>query len=271
MTVAELFARFLAKAPWVDPDNTPDGIEIGSPDQPVTSVGVGWSACAANLRAAAADGRDLFITHEPCFCEFWEPDLAFRQTEWGRLRARICEEHGMALVAMHDIWDAWPELGIRDSWARHLELGDDRLVARRSYRTVDQWLGLYEVEETTVGDFARHVARKVEPFGEDAVFLMGDPSRRVGKVAVGTGCGIPTFEMLSLGADVMVQVFDRAFQTFTRLPLVDLGANLIVVEHGVAEMPGMQNMALHLPEMFPGVRAAFYRCEPDSRAVVAGP
>ena len=37
-----------------------------------------------------------------------------------------------------------------------------------------------------------------------------------------------------------------------------MGANLITVEHDIAEMPGMQSMAEYLNRTFPGVEATFY-------------
>jgi len=270
MTVRQIFSHFLEGAPWVEPGNTADGIEIGPLDREVTRVGVGWSACLPNLRAAAEGKCDLFITHEPCFCEFWEPELRFRETEWGRLRSGLCRENGMALMALHDTWDGWPVYGIRDSWAALLGLRPEDLLERRSYGNKENdWLGLYQVPETTVDGFALHVAEKVRQFGGRGVAMMGDGDGLVHKVAVGTGCGIPTFEMLELGADVLVQVFDRAYQTFTRLPLLDLGANAIVLEHGLTEMPGMRNMARYLTETFPTTDALFFCNEPLTRFVEA--
>jgi len=68
--------------------------------------------------------------------------------------------------------------------------------------------------------------------------------------------------MLELGADALVMTFDRAGQTSVRIPLVEMGANILVVEHGVAEMPGMQRMAEYLNKTFDGVEATFYSEEP---------
>jgi len=64
MTVKDLYDYFLAEADWVNRQHTPDIIEFGDPHARVSKIGVGWSACTMNLQAAAADGCDLFITHE---------------------------------------------------------------------------------------------------------------------------------------------------------------------------------------------------------------
>ena len=57
-------------------------------------------------------------------------------------------------------------------------------------------------------------------------------------------------------------------QTTVRIPLAELGANVIAVEHGTAEMPGMQSMAEYLNRTFPGVEARFY-CEEPAATTVA--
>jgi len=266
MTVKECYEYFLQRAGWVDRKSTPDVIEAGDPDRQARKVGVGWSACTQNLRAAARDGCDLFITHEPSFRDVWQPEAATRETDWGRERLKVLEESGMALLALHDTWDVWPEMGVHDSWARLLDLRD--LVAREAPLPRLR-VSLYRVPQTTLREFARHVAARVAEFGQEGVIVHGDPERPVRKVAVGTGCCLPGAEMLSRGADVLVHALDASTQTVTRLPLLDLGASIIEVEHSVAEMPGMKRLAEYINREFAGVEAAFYCNEPASRIVRA--
>jgi putative NIF3 family GTP cyclohydrolase 1 type 2 len=239
---------------------------VGTPDHRVTRIGTGWSACTANLEAAAADGCDLFISHEPSYCEFWEPKANFRGSAWGRRRAAILERHGMAQMALHDTWDNWPVYGVRDSWLAFLGLHQP-LFFRDYLGRPNQWLSMHEVRPTTVDGFAAEVAARIAALGAPAVAVMGRGEAPVRKVAVGVGCGIPTFEMLELGADLLIVVYDRAFQTFTRLPLLDLGANLLVLEHGTTEMPGMRNLARYLNETFPAIPATYYQHEPGYHLV----
>lgn len=273
MNVRELFEHFVNNASWVDPEATADAIEYGDPDKPVRRIGTGWTGCVANLRAAAADGCDLYITHEPSFCEFWDPQLKFRESAWGRARVRVLEESGMAQIALHDTWDVWPTWGIGDSWLSALDLGEP--VAEAQYRyQLDPSLGgmmmpLFEIPETTVDAFAAWLAEKVRPYRQHGVAVMARADAPVRRVAVGAGCTTPSFEMIALGADTLVQPFDRAFQTITRIPCVDLGASVIVLEHGVSEMPGMENMARYIEETFPDLEATFYCHEPVTRMVSA--
>jgi len=264
MTVKELYDYFLGKADWVNREHTPDIIEFGNPDAEVSKIGVGWSACTMNLRAAAGDGCDLFITHEPSFCDVWSPEAAKRETEWGRRRLAILEENSLALIALHDTWDVWPEAGIHDAWVALLGL--DKLLERKSPLPRLR-VSLYETPETSLRLFAEHVAARVGEFGQHGVIVHGDLTRRVNKVAVGTGCCLPEAEMLSCGADVLVHALDGSPQSVIRLPLLDLGASIIEVEHAVAEMPGMRQLAAYINGTFRDLSAVFYRNEPESLIV----
>jgi putative NIF3 family GTP cyclohydrolase 1 type 2 len=230
----------------------------------VAKIGVGWSACTANLEAAARDRCDLFITHEPSFCEVWLPDAALRTTEWGKKRLAILDRNAMVLFALHDTWDVWPEMGIHDSWAAHLGLS--QLLEREAPRP-RLGISLYEIDETTLDEFAQRVAAAVAEFGEQGVIVHGEPAKRIRKVAVGTGCCCPEWSMLRRGADVLVHALDASKQTTTRLPLLDMGASIIEVEHGACEMPGMKNLAQYINDTFSQLTAVFFCEEPASRIV----
>ena len=261
MTVRELYEHFLDNAPWVVRDQTPDLIEHGDPTAPIGRIGVGWSACTQNLEAATQDGCCLYITHEACFWDYWAPEKEIRNTPWGSKRLSILDESGMALMVLHDTWDVWPQYGIHDSWAALLGMGDPL------QRVAKQDINLYAIEETRLDTFARLVASRVAPFGERWVIAHGDLATPVRLVALGTGCHLPTFEMLSLGADVLVHALDVSSQTGVRLPLLDLGANIIEVEHSVSEIPGMINLVRYLEMTYPALEVQFYRQESQSSIV----
>lgn len=267
--------HLFAVASWVDPAATCDRIVHGDPDREVARIGVGWVPCAQNLEAAAADGCELFISHETFFYGRWAPDLDSRDTAWGRRRMEILRAHDMAGMNLHDTWDNFPEHGIRDSWRSFLGLGE--LIAERPYYHPGQKrfaprnsLALCRVAPQTFGEFAAAVARKCRVFpASHGVTTHGDRAAPIRTVATGVGCHIPTLEMLELGADALVLTFDQAAQTRIRIPLVEMGARLLVVEHGVSEMPGMQSLAGYLEKTFPGVRAAFYAREPAADTLTA--
>lgn len=245
MNTQMLREHLLNRAPWVDPQDTVDTIKAGDPLRPITCVGVGWMATLANLRAAHGLGCELFITHEPTFWEHAAPEQHYRAIEPGSTKQRFLDETGLVVLRVHDIWDPWPKLGIRDSWAAGLGL--TRLVGEDDGR----YVGTYEVEPTTLADLASQIAARVAPLGEDSVRAMGDADLAVQRVAIGTGCIGPDADMIGLGAQAVVVCYDGAHYWRTRERLFELGAGVIVVEHGTSELWGMDNLSVYLRRTFP--------------------
>lgn len=273
-TMREIREHVFGVATWVDPEHTADRIMFGDPDRPVTRIGTGWTPCAFNLEAASAEGCELFISHEVPFYGNWAPGLDSTETAWGKRRMAVLERTGMCCMNLHDTWDNFPEYGIRDSWRRFLQLGD--VIEERPYYypggnrfTPRPSLVLCRVRPQTLLEFCRFVAVRTGQFvSSHGATFVGDAHAVLTTVATGVGCHIPTAEMLALGADALVVTLDRALQTTVRIPLAEMGANLVVVEHGTAEMPGMQNLAEYLNAAFPGVEATFYCREPAATTMV---
>ncbi len=245
MNTNDILQHLLARAPWVNPQLTVDTVKAGDPTREVRSAAVGWMATMDSLRAAHELGCDLFITHEPTFWEHAAPEARGRQVEPGLAKVRFLECTGLVVLRIHCIWDRWPEIGIRDSWARGLGLTE------RIGEDPGRWHAVYRSEPTTLAAFAGHVARRVKTLGEDSVRVMGDPATTVCRPAVGTGCGGPDADMVALGADVLVVCYDGASYWQTRERLVEMGVAVIVVEHGTSEMWGMENLARYLSQQFP--------------------
>ena len=107
----------------------------------------------------------------------------------------------MVVARLHDTWDNWPEIGIRDSLAQGL--GFSRFVGEDPTR----WHATYEVPEQSLCDFARYIAQKVRPLGEDSVQVIGDPEMKVKRPSIGVGCGGPHEDMIALGSDDLAPVF----------------------------------------------------------------
>lgn len=274
VTLQAIRNHFFEVCHWVDPEHTCDVVYTGDPDRPVQKVGTGWSCCSQNLEAAKADGCDLFISHEDLLHgEYWAPNMHSKETPWGCRRRIALESSGMACMRLHDTWDNFPECGIRDSWRSFLGLGE--LLAERPYHysgknklAAGNSLALCRIPLQSFREFAVSVAErcKVFPCFQGAT-CQGNLDKKLNTVATGVGCHIPTLEMLELGADVLVLTFDRALQETIRVPLMEMNACLIVVEHGVSEMPGMRRMATHLQETFPGIEAVFYCKEPAAMTI----
>jgi len=263
MTANRMLQDFLDKSPWVDPKHTVDGVKFGSGDRDITRVGVGWMPSIENLRAAHEDGRPLFVTHEPTFWQHTPEEKHFRTEEPGIAKSRFLEEADMAVLRFHDTWDNWPEIGIRDSWARFLGL--DRFVAEAANR----WHAVYEIAPVPLEVFAKRVAAAVRKLGEDSVQVMGDPKRIVSRPSVGVGCGGPDRDMVELGSDVLIVCFDGASYWHARQRFAELGAAVICLEHGTTEMPGIENMAKYIAETYPELDVGYYDRHPRPWTVMA--
>jgi putative NIF3 family GTP cyclohydrolase 1 type 2 len=251
MNTDELREHLLSHAPWVDRDKTVDTVKAGDPTRQVRTVAVCWIASIENLRRAHELGCELLITHEPTFWEHSPEEQHYRTVEPGLTKQNFLRETGLVVLRVHDVWDNWPDLGIRDSWARGLGLS--YLVAEDSTR----WHGVYAIAETTLLGFAQSVADRVQVLGQDSVQVIGDPAMKVSRPAVGVGCGGPDKDAIDLGADVLIVCFDGASYWQKRQRFAELGVGVITVEHGTSEMWGLENLARYLRETFPSLKVHY--------------
>ncbi|MHB1035216.1 MAG: Nif3-like dinuclear metal center hexameric protein [Pirellulales bacterium] len=247
-TTLEIREYLLANSPWVDRNNTVDTVKCGDPKRPVKKAGVAWFSSIWDIRAAIRAGCDLLVVHEPTFWEHAAPEQNWRNRGPGVAKSKALAESGLVILRAHDTWDNWPEIGIRDSWAKYLGL-TKRLREGTSLR----WTAVYEIPETSLRGFAQQVANRIGPLGEDSVQVIGDAARKVRRVAVGVGCVVPDQEMVEFGADVLVMCYDGASYWSTRERMAEMGAAVLTVEHGTSEMPGLMSLREHLARQFPAV------------------
>ena len=160
MTAQELFDYFYQQAHWVNHEHSADAVRFGDKDTQVIKVGTGWIDSVDNLAAAAADGCNVFISHEIPFS--WEKNTNKEQMVWYQKRMRILEESGMVLMNLHDTWDHFPEIGVRDGFAKLLGLTE--LVEELDYihpfsdkvTTGHNSLGIYRIDPITAEEFAKY-------------------------------------------------------------------------------------------------------------------
>jgi putative NIF3 family GTP cyclohydrolase 1 type 2 len=264
MNANDIREHLLARAPWVDRDRTVDTVKAGDPAREVQTIGVGWIASMANLEQAHDLGCELFITHEPTFWEHAAPEQRYRDLPPGREKQRFLDETGMVVLRVHDIWDRWPDIGIRDAWAEGLGLTDK--VAEDDAG----WHAVYAIEETTLLAFARDVAAKVRVLGQDSVQVIGDPEQLVSRPAIGVGCVGPDLDMIRAGADVLLVCYDGASYWQARQRFAELGVGVIALEHGTTEMWGIEKLAGYLRETYPPLTVHYLALHARPWTVMAG-
>jgi putative NIF3 family GTP cyclohydrolase 1 type 2 len=241
----------------VDPEKTVDTVEAGDPARPVKKAGVCWYPSIETIKAAHQAGCDLLICHEPLYWEHAAHAQTWRNKRPGDAKTKFLEETGMVILRAHDTLDRWPEVGIRDSWARVLGLENPSPA-----QAGDPFRAIYRIKPVRLRDFARDVARRITPLGEDSVQVMGDPERVVSRPAIGVGCISPDAAEVEAGADVVIVCFDGASYWRSRERLHEMGAAVITVEHGTSEMPGMESLCRHLAGKFPEVKFEYFANHP---------
>jgi len=204
MNTNQMLQHMIGDSPWVDPENTVDTIKAGDGEKEIHTVAVCWYPSLETLRAAIELGCDLLVTHEPTWWDHHDRPGGWRERGPGLEKTKLLQDSGMVVARLHDTWDNWPVHGIRDSLAKGL--GFTRFVGEDETR----WHATYEVEPQSLRDFARTVAQKVAPLGEDAVQVVGDPEMIVQHPSIGVGCGGPGEDMIDIGSDVLIMCFDGA-------------------------------------------------------------
>jgi len=243
-------------SPWISPETTVDTVKAGDPERPVKKAAVCWYSSIETLRAAHAAGCDLLICHEPTFWQHNDPENDWRMLEPGIEKQRFLEETGLVVLRAHDSWDQWPEIGIRDSWARFL--GFDKRIYGSEETEGHRYHAIYDIREQPLRELAEHIANRIKPLGEDSVQVIGDPNRLLHRPALGVGCIGPDRKIVARGADVLIVCYDGAPYWAARERLHEQGAAVITVEHGTSEMPGLENLCKHLAEVFPQVQFKYF-------------
>jgi putative NIF3 family GTP cyclohydrolase 1 type 2 len=233
-------------ADWVDFKTTVDTFKSGDPDTPVKGIAVAWMSYTAALKQAVDLGCNLFITHEPTYYDHRDQNEEMFRFESARAKREYVQRAGIVILRCHDVWDQYPKLGIPDAWAE--ALGFASPVAGSGFYRV------FDVNGRTAFDVARQVARKTKPWGQDAVQFVGPAGVPVHRVAIGCGAITPFLRFVrEFKADLAICTDDGFTYWRDAAFAIDSGIPVIVVNHAVAELPGLMLLASHLRRRFPQV------------------
>jgi putative NIF3 family GTP cyclohydrolase 1 type 2 len=249
MNCRDIDNHFRERGDWVDWTNTTDTFKAGDPEKPVRTVAVAWKANWDALRQAVAGNADLFVSHESICVRAvngsTEPEVNSAlpsekpKFEW-------LAKTGLTVYRCHDVWDRFPKFGIRDSWQKGLDIGDQ--IVADGYP-----LFVTEIDPTTAGALAEHVLQQIRPLGQNGLPLSGDPEQRVSRVATGTGVTTDPVHMIELGADVGIITDDYYLHVRIGEHARELDFPTLVVNHGVSEEWGVRNLAHYLEQTFPAL------------------
>ena len=233
---------------WMDLNTTVDTIKAGDPDAEVKSIAVGWQSYTWALERAVQLGCNVFITHEPTFYNHYDKaDDPYAKLPGTKVKRDFIEQSGLVIIRCHDLWDQMPEIGIPDSWADFLGL--KHLVLR------DVFYQIYEIPETSAGQFAKLVAGLVRQLGQNGVAFIGPVDKPIRRVGIGTGAISHYYDFVSkYNVDLAICSDDSIDGWKDGEYAIDHQIPIIVANHAVSEEIGIRNLARFLQESFPFIR-----------------
>ncbi|MCC7354109.1 MAG: Nif3-like dinuclear metal center hexameric protein [Anaerolineae bacterium] len=249
MRAIDLAAHMRQVGTWVDWGQTVDTFKAGDPQTEVRGIAVSWMSSLAALREAIRRECNLFVTHEPTFYAHREDDPDVGGDANYQEKRKLLEESGLVVYRCHDVWDRMPQFGIRDSWVRGLGYEGRPFVEDEHH-----WFRVVDIGETTLGTLAGEVASKLAPLGQPGVQMIGHAGQPVRRLGLGIGAtgGIQAFRLFrALGADACIAT-EVTYWREIRWAL-DLGMSVLVCEHAVSELWGIEELAHYIARLFPSI------------------
>ena len=248
MKVREIRKHFIERADWVDAEKTVDRVIVGDPDLDVDRCLVVWMPSLDALQEASNRGLHLVICHEPTF--WTHRDLQPEDDSVLQEKKKFIIDHGITILRNHDCWDRWPGIGIPFAWAH--ALGIEGEPARQS---PSRYLHRYDIPALPLDAFAARVAERCRTLGEPIVQVVGDGSRPVSRIGIGTGAVCRPEEFIGLGCDCSVVCDDgnRYWEALQKAREMD--HPIIRVNHGTSEEPGMVTLTRYIHENIDGLTA----------------
>ena len=223
-------------------EKTVDRVIYGNPGSEVQAIAVAWMPYRETVIRTRELGANVLVTHEPTFYDHWDLDGKLAEEPASIVKRELIEDEEITIIRCHDVWDALPEIGIPFAWGDFLELGSP-VDGERFYN-------VYEIPTCSAGEFTLRMSERTRELGQPNLGFYGDPDRPVKRVGLGTGCISNPFTLYEMGADLAISVDDVVRAWVAGEWCHDTGNPLVVVNHCVAEEPGMVTLAQYLQRTF---------------------
>lgn len=231
---------------------TVDTFKAGDPQTRVTGIATTMMATYDVLRRAAAQSKNLVITHEPTFYSHLDKTAEFESAHdpvWAE-KDKFIREHHMVVWRFHDHWHMRTPDGIMEG-----------VLAKLGWaRTYDAATGIARLPETRLDQLATEVEKKL---GAKVLRVVGRPEMRVSTVALEPGAGGPAGHLRALRRDdVDVLLIGEVPEWETVEYVSDAVAEgkrkaLLMVGHIPSEQPGMETCAEWLKTFVKDVPVSF--------------
>jgi putative NIF3 family GTP cyclohydrolase 1 type 2 len=223
--------------PWND-KGFRDTFKVGNPDIQVKGIATTVMSTLAQIQRAHAAGMNLIISHEPTFWSDSDETKSIANDPIYKAKTDYCLKNDMVVWRFHDNWHAKkPDI---EGWATLRMLG----LAPDNYSDYKGPQAVYTIEPTTLVELASRVKQKLNV---QTLRVVGDPSAKVSRLAVGVGSGMP-----SLSPDVDVAIGGEGIESdgnfdnteYARdATTLGISKGLIIMGHVVSEEPGMDYCA----------------------------
>ncbi len=223
--------------PWTSP--TVDTFKAGDPNEKVTGVAVTMMATFDVLKRAAAEGKNLVITHEPTFYSHLDGTAQLESQQDAVLEDKeaFIREHHMVVWRFHDHWHRHQPDGILKGMVDAL--------GWQQYQNATQ-PGLFVLPPQTLESLASDVKKKLSIV---AMRVVGDPKLKVTKVALMPGAAGSPRQIQTLEREDVEVLFIGEVPEWETVEYVD-DANaegkhkaLVLMTHIPSEQAGMKECA----------------------------
>jgi putative NIF3 family GTP cyclohydrolase 1 type 2 len=234
LTAREVVDRIKAKLgiPW-DYATYRDTFKIGGPDTVVRGIATSFGANLRVLQLANKAGLNMVIVHEPTFYSDGDRLDLVKDDPLFKLKLQWADLNNIVVWRNHDHWHRRVPDGIRTGWNRGM--GWEQFLIADS-------LNDFKIPETTLGELARDVARKLDT---NSVRVIGDPALKVSRVRTGGRAIAQIMDNLEK-FDCLISNDNREYDTYEYMrDIVLSGANkgAIFMSHSSGEDLGMEEHA----------------------------
>ncbi|WP_424952738.1 Nif3-like dinuclear metal center hexameric protein [Deinococcus sp.] len=241
-----------------------DGLKAGDPDQPLSGVGVCFSASLELLRAAREEGLNLIVTHEPTYFSHDDATAHLQADPVYRAKRALIEEAGLVIYRLHDR----PHAGPDDPFVRGLAaaLGWPQPEGVPAPVCLD-------IPPTSLARLAGEVAGRL---GADGLRWAGDGGQMVKRVVLSPGAaGGEAHRRLLVRWEPDALICGEVHEWETPEYRQDAAAagqplGLLVTGHAASELPGVQEVARGLEGAFPETRIVFLPMRAELRGGFSG-
>ncbi len=242
---------------------TVDTFKAGDPDTPITGIATTHLATLDVLQRAAANGKNLVISHEPVFYNHLDRTEPLAGDAVLAEKRAFIEKNHIVVFRFHDHWHRRQPDGINEGVFR--KMGWERFL--RADETA-----LFDVPETTLKEMADQLKERL---GASVVRAVGNPKAKFTKVAMLPGAAGSATQIKMLERDdveVLLIGETPEWETveYVRDAITEGKAKaLVLLGHANSEEAGMENCATWLrgfvtdvPVEFIPAKDPFWTAEP---------